>query len=97
MARVTTSEPNELHAVNLRVRSEIRSLIDQAARMVGRTRSDFMIEASRKAAEDAILDQTVISVDREKFDRFVVMLDRPPEANEKLRKMLRALAPWEAQ
>lgn len=97
MARTTPLEPNALHPVNLRVRSETRSLIDQAARMLGRSRSDFMIEASRKAAEDAILDRGVIAVDRETFDRFVAILDRPPQTNEKLRKTLRTPAPWETQ
>jgi uncharacterized protein (DUF1778 family) len=94
MARASTDQ-NQLHPVNLRMRGDTRSLIDRAAQMLGRSRSDFMIEAARRAAEDAILDQTVISVDRESYDRFVAMLDRPPESNEKLRKMLRAPAPWE--
>jgi uncharacterized protein (DUF1778 family) len=97
MAKTTPLESNGLHAVNLRVRSETRSLIDQAARMLGRSRSDFMIEASRKAAEDAILDRTVIALDREKFDRFVAILDRPPQTNEKLRKTLRTPLPWETE
>jgi uncharacterized protein (DUF1778 family) len=96
MPQIST-EANELHAVNLRVRTETRSLIDRAARMLGRTRSDFMIEASRRAAEDAILDQTVISTDRESYDRFLAILDRPAEPNAKLRQMLRAPAPWETQ
>jgi uncharacterized protein (DUF1778 family) len=96
MARAS-SEPKELFAVNLRVRGETRSIIDRAASLLGRSRSDFMIEASRRAAEDAILDQTVIATDRASFDRFVAILDRPPETNEKLRKMLRAPAPWESQ
>eukprot|EP01030_Chromulinospumella_sphaerica_P031244 gene31244-31850_t len=45
-------------AVNLRVREDIRDLIDSAAHAQGRSRSDFMIEASRRAAEEALLDQT---------------------------------------
>lgn len=94
MARATT-ESKDSFPVNLRIRGETRSLIDRAAQMLGRTRSDFMIEASRKAAEDAILDQTVISTDLESFERFVAILDRPPEENAKLREMLRTLAPWE--
>lgn len=82
-------------AVNLRVRNDTRALIDRAAQAVGRSRSDFMIEASRRAAEDAILDQSVISVDRDRYDAFLAMLDRPPEANDRLRKTMRSPAPWE--
>lgn len=95
MPRTTASAESALHAVNLRIRTETRSLIDRAATMLGRTRSDFMIEASRRAAEDAILDQSVISVDRERYNAFVAMLDRPAQPNEKLRKTMQTPAPWE--
>jgi uncharacterized protein (DUF1778 family) len=81
--------------VNLRVREDIRALIDQAARAQGRSRSDFMIEAARMAAENAILDQTVIGVDAERYARFVALLDAPTLPNEKIRKTLLVPAPWE--
>src|SRR3546814_1820301 len=62
MPRTTASSETPLQAVNLRVRIDTQSLIDRAANMLGRSRSDFMIDASKKAAENAILDQRVISV-----------------------------------
>lgn len=85
----------ELKAVNLRVREDTRALIDRAASLQGRSRTDFMIEASRRAAEEVILDQRVIMVSQESYDHFLAILDRPPEANEKLVKLLRTKAPWE--
>lgn len=95
MPRTNTNAESALHAVNLRVRTETRSIIDRAAAMLGRTRSDFMIEAARRAAEDAILDQTVITVDREKYDAFVAMLDRPAQPNERLRATMQRTPVWE--
>lgn len=89
------SSARELKAVNLRVREDTRALIDKAASILGRSRTDFMIEASRRAAEEAILDQRVIIVSQESYDDFLAILDRPPEANEKLVKLLRTKAPWE--
>lgn len=89
------STDNHTKAVNLRVRAETRALIDRAALAQGRSRSDFMIEAARRAAEEAILDQTVIVTDRARYDRFVALLDRPPEPNEKLRRLMQTPAPWE--
>ena len=97
MPNATTEPVSTVHAVNLRVRSETRALIDRAAQMQGRTRSDFMIDASRRAAEEAILDQTVISVDREAYDKFLAMLDAPPQPNEKLRAMMNSTPIWERQ
>lgn len=86
---------NELKAVNLRVREDTRALIDKAANIQGRSRTDFMIEAARRAAEEAILDQRVIMVSRESYDHFLAILDRPPEVSEKLIKLMRTKAPWD--
>ena len=82
-------------AVNLRVRPETRALIDHAAQVVGRSRSDFMIEAARRAAEEAILDQTMILTDQDGYDRVLALLDRPPESNDRLRRLMQTPAPWE--
>ncbi|TVR67873.1 MAG: DUF1778 domain-containing protein [Candidatus Competibacteraceae bacterium] len=73
-----TSEPTT-HAVNLQVREDIRDLIDRAARSQGRSRSDFMIDAARRATEEAFLDQTLVRVDRQTYEHFLAVLDQPPE------------------
>lgn len=95
MPASTHSQDSQTKAVNLRIREETRDIIDRAARLQGRSRSDFMIEASRKAAEDAILDQSVIVTDKASYDRFLAMLDAPPQPNEKLRKTMQATPFWE--
>lgn len=95
MPAKTMASARELKAVNLRVREDTRALIDRAASIQGRSRTDFMIEASRRAAEDAILDQRVIMVSQESYDDFLAALDRPPEPNDKLVKLLRTKAPWD--
>jgi len=80
-------------AVNLRVRSDIRALIDRAAQAYGKTRSDFMIDASRRAAEDALLDQTLIRVDQETYDHFLSVLDQPPSGTG-FSRLMKARKPW---
>ncbi len=42
--------------INIRAKVRQRDLIDQAAERLGRSRSDFMLDASCKAAEDVLLD-----------------------------------------
>ncbi len=81
--------------VNLRIRDDVRALIDRAARSQGRSRSDFMIEASRRAAEDALIDQAVLRVDAETFDAFVAALDAPALPNAKLARTMQSPAPWD--
>jgi len=82
------------HAVNLRVRSDTRSLIDRAARAHGKSRSDFMIEAARRAAEDALLDQTLVRVDQATYEHFLDVLDSPP-AGKGFEKLMQVQVPWE--
>jgi uncharacterized protein (DUF1778 family) len=40
-------------SLNLRIRPEERSLIDRAAKTLGKNRTDFVLGAARRAAEDA--------------------------------------------
>jgi len=82
-------------AVNLRVREEIRDLIDQAAKIQGRSRSDFMIDAARRAAEETLLDRTLVRVDRETYEHFLAVLDQPP-AGEGYERLKAAPTPWKA-
>ena len=82
-------------AVNLRVREDVRDLIDHAARSHHKSRSEFMIEASRRAAEDALLDQTLVRVDPDTYARFVAVLDQPP-ASEGYARLMAAPKPWQA-
>jgi len=84
----------QTHAVNLRIRGDIRALIDRAAQMHGKTRSDFMIEAARKSAEDALLDQTFVRVDKETYDHFLNVLDQPPQG-EGFNRLMKAHNLWE--
>ena len=80
-------------AVNLRVREDVRSLIDRAAKAHGKTRSDFMIDAARRAAEDALLDQTLVQVDAESYRHYLAALDQPP-SGEGFARLMSAPKPW---
>jgi uncharacterized protein (DUF1778 family) len=80
-------------AINLRVREDIRNLIDQAAKSQGRSRSDFMIEAARRAAEEALLAQTLVRVDQQTYEHFLAVLDQPP-VGEGFERLMRTPSPW---
>ncbi len=82
-------------ATNLRIKDDVRAVIDRAARLRGKTRSEFMIEASRRAAEETLLDETLVRVDAKTYARFVEVLDQPP-ANEGFARLMSAKQPWRA-
>lgn len=95
MPAPTPAAPLKRETLNLRIKPEERSLIDRAAKLRGKNRTDFVLEAARSAAEDAVLDQTVIRAAPEAYAAFLERLDAPPQPNERLRKTMQAKLPWE--
>ncbi|HMN73048.1 MAG TPA: DUF1778 domain-containing protein [Rhodoblastus sp.] len=80
--------------LNIRVKGEDRALIDRAAHLLGKSRTDFLLESARRAAEDALLDQALFRADARSYKAFLDRLDAPPEPNERLRRMLAKAPPW---
>jgi uncharacterized protein (DUF1778 family) len=90
-------ESNNLRVenINLRVSRNQKALIDRAAEVQGRSRSDFMLDAACREAESVLLDQRYFYLDDEAFQRFTEMLDMPPTDNPGLTRLLTTKAPWE--
>lgn len=82
-------------SINIRAKARQRDLIDQAAERLGRSRSDFMLEAACTRAQDVLLDQTFFVLDAEAFAKFQAMLDAPPAPNERLRRLLTHKSVWD--
>jgi uncharacterized protein (DUF1778 family) len=82
-------------SLNLRINPEERGLIDRAAKTLGKNRTDFMLDAACRAAEEALLDRTIFTVSPKAYAEFLARLDASPQPNERLRKTMRTLAPWE--
>lgn len=81
--------------LNIRIKADVRDLIDRAAKSRGKNRTDFILEAARTAAEDALLDQVIMTVTPQAYEQFLARLDRPPKASASLRATMTTPAPWE--
>lgn len=81
--------------LNIRIKPEERDLIDRAARTRGQNRTDFILDAARQAAEQALLDRTIFAVSPEAYAEFLVLLEAPAPPNERLRRTLQLKAPWD--
>jgi uncharacterized protein (DUF1778 family) len=81
--------------INLRISQRQRALIDRAAQALGRSRSEFMLEAASRAATAALLDQRFFMLDETAFKRFVTVLDKPVADPARLRRLLTTRAPWD--
>jgi uncharacterized protein (DUF1778 family) len=81
-------------AINLRALPEQRDLIDHAAHLLGKNRSDFMLEAACERAQSVVLDHVHFSLDAEKFQQFADLLDAPPQSNAGLERLLALKPAW---
>ncbi|AGG75224.1 DUF1778 domain-containing protein [Sinorhizobium meliloti] len=94
---MATKSSADTHAkpVNLRIREDIRKVIDRAASIRGKTRSDFMIDAAYRAAEDTLLDQTLVRVDEHSYRHYLDILDQPP-SGDGFERLMNAPKPWQS-
>lgn len=92
---MTLPTTTKRESLNLRIKPEDRLLIDRAAQLAGKNRTDFVLDATRKAAEETLLERTVFAVSPEAYAEFLARLDAPPQPNERLRKALQTQAPWD--
>ena len=80
--------------ITMRIPVRTRDLIDSAAAIEGKTRTEFVLESARLHAIDVLLDQRVFALNPEQSAAFAEILDSPPKPNEELRTLLNRRAPW---
>ncbi|MBU6527745.1 DUF1778 domain-containing protein [Methylocystis sp. MJC1] len=91
-ARPSTADAKA--SINLRIEANTRQLIDEAAAVLGKTRTEFMIESARRQAIDVLLDQRLFALDPDRYDAFMRALDNPPAPGPKLESLLRRVPAW---
>jgi uncharacterized protein (DUF1778 family) len=82
-------------SINLRVATQTRELIDEAAEILGKTRTEFMVDSARQQAIDVLLDRRLFALESERYQAFMHALDNPPAPGPKLRALLRRRTAWE--
>jgi uncharacterized protein (DUF1778 family) len=93
-ATATAPRTAPRETLNLRIAAAERGLIDRAAKASGKTRTDFILGAARRAAEEELLDRTIFVVDAAAYAKFLALLDAPPKPNDRLRRTMQTAAPW---
>lgn len=81
-------------AINLRPTPAQRDLIDQAATLLGKHRSEFILEAACERAREVVVDQVFIGLNTDKFKQFTALLDAPAAPNPGLQRLLAVQASW---
>lgn len=82
--------------IHLRARAFDRSIIDQAAELLGSNRSQFMLTAALKEARQIIANQSLLVVDNQAFCQILDWLDAPAtaEQTEGMKKLQAVNLPW---
>lgn len=82
-------------AINIRALPMQRNLIDRAATLQHKSRSDFMLEAACREAENILLDQRLFSLGDAQYDEFKAIMNANVRDNPALKALLTSSAPWE--
>jgi len=81
--------------INLRTNPSQRDLFDRAAKVLHKSRTEFMLDAATKAAQEVLLDTNQFVLDEVEYSAFLEMLDRPVAKNPALMKLLNKQPVWE--
>ena len=77
--------PTPAKTIRLRTNEKVRDLIDRGAAAVHKTRSEFILEASAMAAQNAVLDQTYFPLSPTQMAEFQRVMEAPLAGNAGLR------------
>ncbi len=89
----TTAEVN----IHLRARLQDKTLIDQAAELVGANRSQFMLASALKEAKNILLDQSTLYAEAQAFQKVMDWMDASPTSAETagMKRILKSKSPWQ--
>lgn len=83
--------------LNIRVTEPEKKLVEQAASISHMGMSQFMLQATLRAAEDVLADQTRFVLPTDEWNRFVELLERPPRILPGLREAASKPSPFGQQ
>ncbi|ELV5027095.1 DUF1778 domain-containing protein [Salmonella enterica] len=83
--------------INIRAKTSQRDLIDMAASLVSKSRTDFMLDIACREAQDILLDQRLFILEDKQYDAFLDELDAPVTAERQARidDLMGRKSPWE--
>ena len=84
------------HPISMRIPEADIAMIDRAAGLRGRSRTDFVREAAVRAAEDVLMENRLIRMSPDGFAAFMAALSEPAAAVPEIVELAKRPAPWEA-
>lgn len=91
----TTVERKE-YPISMRLPETDVAMIDRAAKLRGRSRTDFVRDAAVRAAEEVVMENRLIRMGPEGFADFMDVLSRPAAPVPEMVELAKRPAPWES-
>lgn len=91
----TPPKPIRNKQINIRATDEERAIIDYAASLVNKNRTDFIIEKAVHEAQNIILDQRVFVLDDVRYQSFIEQLEAPVQNDEGRQRLMNVRPRWE--
>lgn len=91
---VRKREARKDDVIQIRASAEVKAILNRAAALRGQKLSEFMLESSRRRAEEDLLDQRVFFLGPKDHEKFLAMLDAPPKPTKELRALFDRKRMW---
>lgn len=92
---MATNPERKEHPISMRLPAADIAMIDRAAGLRGRSRTDFVRDAAVRAAEDVLMESRLIRMNSEGFADFMTVLSGPATPVPEMVELVKRPAPWE--
>ncbi len=92
---MATNAERKEHPISMRLPEADIAMIDRAAGLRGRSRTDFVREAAVRAAEDVLMENRLIRMSAEGFNEFMAILSAPAAVVPEMAELAKRPSPWE--
>ncbi len=92
---MTAPSGRKEYPISMRLPEADIAIIDRAAGLRGRSRTDFVREAAVRAAEAVVMEQRLIRMTPQGFTDFLNALAQPAGPLPEMVELLKRPAPWE--
>lgn len=93
---MTSQAERKEHPISMRLPEADIAMIDRAAGLRGRSRTDFVRDAAVRAAEDVLMENRLIRMSPEAFADFMSVLSGPAIPVPEMVELVNRPAPWES-
>jgi uncharacterized protein (DUF1778 family) len=92
---MSTNADRKEYPISMRLPEADIALIDRAAGLRGRSRTEFVRDAAVRAAEELLMENRLVRMSPEGFAEFMATLSAPADAVPEMVEVAKRPAPWE--